>query len=216
MPKQSNKIIAKIKELKKTTKGLAFWRLIKWSIFFFLLFVFCLIASNITPKNPPKSPKSPENIETPKMPEVKEFKDYQSYFTASFYDYQYEIKNSTNTYIFDGEVSDKENRGYKDKNGIITKYFFENNNVYQIVNNEKIIINDFYEDFDRELFNIEDIYTKIKGLNFNIDNNSLAEGDTFIYSDTINKYTITFFNKEYTINIITSNYEYTLNIKLRG
>ncbi len=214
MPKEKNKILATIKKLKSTSKGLAIWRLIKWCIFFFLLFVFCLIASFITPKNTPNPSKPNNDINNSQIPEVKQFSDYNSYFNETSYDYEYVIKNDLNSYAFDGEVRPNSHSGYKDKNGNIIKYYFDGDSIYQIINNEKVSILDFYEDFDRELFTLSKIYAKIKDLNFALDNNVL-DAEAFNAKDSINSYTVTFYENRFKINIKTSSYEYNMDINIR-
>ena len=49
--KKESELKQKIKELKKTNKGKAILRLIKWCIFFVILFIFLAIASLMSPKN---------------------------------------------------------------------------------------------------------------------------------------------------------------------
>ena len=70
--KKESALKKKIKELKKTSRGKAILRLIKWCIFFLVLFIFLAIASLTQPKNNIHKPNLNEPQEPSNVPSKEE------------------------------------------------------------------------------------------------------------------------------------------------
>ena len=65
--------------------------------------------------------------------------------------YTYHVIIGKEKYIFEGKLLANHEEGYKQNNdGTIIKYEIEDNNVYQVINEEKIIISNLYENMQAD------------------------------------------------------------------
>jgi len=190
----------KIKELKQTSKGKAILKLIWWSIFFFVLFVFCIIATFFS--NPTINVDYPcddentqnnltdnkENIIDEETQKIKLLEDLAS----SNYDYEYEININGAKYLFNGSINGDINTGYKETSNGIIKYYIDKTGVYQQTTNDKILINDLYENINIEYLNLNNLVNKVKNLKFNVPEIIDFYYPTYFAVDDLNTYYISY------------------------
>ena len=137
--KKESALKQKIKELKKTNKGKAILRLIKWCVFFVILFIFLAIASLMSPKNNSiKKPNNEINKPQEEIPKdnwneetltIETINEYQEKLNND-YDYKYEISINKEKYIFSGTKTNNINKGYKESSTGIIKYSIDSTGTY--------------------------------------------------------------------------------------
>lgn len=216
----------KIKELKKTSKGKAILRLIKWCIFFIILFIILAIASSMAPKN--------NNIQKPNNNEIKEpqydyqkdnwneetltietINEYQAKLNNN-YDYKYEVNINKEKYVFSGTKSTLINSGYKESSAGIIKYVIDNTGTYLETTTEKIPINNLYEGLEENYLNPIHILNIVKNIEITRDRESDCIEPVYKANDNKNIYRIKTENKEIiglTITALDFSYIYNLDFK---
>lgn len=169
MKKEKNKkestLEKKINELKKTSKGKAILRLIKWCVFFTILFIFLAVVSMTSPKNitkpninnETKEPDATKPIESndnwnSETLTIENLNKYQE-MLSNIYDYNYEIKINNLKYAFSGTKTPTEDKGYKESKEGIIKYIIDNTGTYMETTGERILINNLYEEIEENYIN---------------------------------------------------------------
>lgn len=213
----------KIKELKKTTKGKAILRLIKWCIYFFALFIFLAIAALATPKNnsiskPNANPdiKEPVTEDQPITPEETLSLETlnNTYNSLIKYDYNYEIAVNDSKYIFKGSKDSTIDTGYKESPDGTIKYIIDNTGTYNETTSGKTLITDLYEGLNAEYFNLTNIFNTLKTIELKINRNHNCTN--YLYEGKLEDITYQIELKENTkelmfIYIISENTSYQLN-----
>lgn len=218
--KEKNKLKKKIKELKSTSRGQAIWRLIKWAIFFFALFIFLIISSLITANRQTKIPSIPDppiKEETPVPPKIKTLKELANTLLKSTYDYKYEINVNDELYIYNGHKDLTKEVGYKETSSGIIKYYKDETGTYQMLPNENIPLENLYENINSDYIDIEKILAIIDNLEFTLNKTISSKTQIYESKDTINNYQyetdntnllmIKIFNDNYSYNLVFSNHE---------
>ena len=229
--KEESALKKKIKEMKKTPKGKAILKLIGWGIFFFLLFIFCLIASLFSPKENLKE-KEENNNATQVTPEeaLKDKKeiieDIKNNLLKSNYDYKYEITFNEEKYTYEGAKTKLYETGYKTNNTGIIKYYIDETGTYREFNEEKTLINDLYQNINTNYLDLNYLFNILNFNNLSDANCSCLNGEctcvAFSYKDHFNEYYIAYYNTKdifspiYSIVITSTSYKYNLTYKNVG
>lgn len=213
----------KIKEMKKTSRGKAILKLIGWVIFFFIIFIFCVVASLIKTPNSEKANNranvqdvieqatGDENITIPMLLEE---------LLISNYNYEYKITINDATYIFNGKKENNIEQGYKESSNGIIKYYIDDTGIYQETTNEKILIIDLYENIDATYLNLSNIITTIENLELSDTEALEVLYPTYYAKDNVNSYYVSFVLrvseennhvKSIIIKALDNSYEYNLN-----
>jgi len=195
--------------MKKNSKGKAILKLIRWSIFFLIIIIFCIISSIITSNRPLEK----ENINKPTVenPIKKEdnLKDLNYYLTKikeSNISYIYKIKNENESYTFKGAKNSNIEEGYKESNNGIIKYHIENDMIYQDIMGERNLITNLYEDLEENYLNITKLINILLPLNFTQNETNYSYNDNnlnyqiIVTNDFISNIKITKNNTEYILN----------------
>lgn len=227
--KKESEFKKKINELKKTSRGKAILRLIKWCIFFTILFIFLAIASIVSPgknnlkpnvnnetqKPNPEEPieeKENQNEETLTLETINKYQDYLS----NIYDYKYEITINNEKYIYNGTKSPEDNKGYKESSEGIIKYLVDSTGTYEETTTEKIPISNLYESLEENYLDPIYILNIIKDLEITRDRNCDCIYPVYKANDSKNIYRISIIDKKLTSISITAldfSYVYTLSFE---
>lgn len=226
--KKESNLKKKINELKKTNKGKAILRLIKWGIFFFILFIFLAVASLMSPQSK-ESQKPHNNIKEPtddnetidkdnwneETLTIETISKYQEYLSNT-YDYKCEISINKEKYIYSGTKTKSENKGFKESSSGIIKYLIDSTGSYEETTTEKKIINNLYEGIEENYLNPIYILNLIKSLEIIRDRECDCVYPVYKANDAKNIYRISVLNKEITNISITAldfSYLYTLSFE---
>lgn len=160
--KKESALKKKIKEMKKTTKGTAILKLIGWGIFFFIIFVFWVIASFTYSPSKMENAKPDNNItdqeeQKPIIDKEKEYIKLLEDLERSNYDYKYEITINDSKYIYNGKKENNIEQGYKESNNGIIKYYIDDTGIYEETTTNKIPITNLYENIEEDNLNINKI-----------------------------------------------------------
>jgi len=221
--KEESTLKKTIKELKKTSRGKAILRLIKWCIFFIILFIFLAIMAVITPKNN-NITKPNTDLETKKPEPENPLNDLEeilsiktlnnTYNSLKEYDYNYEVFINNSKYIFKGTKNKINNTGYKESPEGIIKYVIDESGIYNETTSGKTPITNLYDGLNEEYFNLEWVFNILKmvELKINYDHNCT----NYYYVGVLEDVTYEIELEENTkkllfINIITDNSSYSLN-----
>lgn len=223
--KKESALKQKIKELKKTNKGKAILRLIKWCIFFVILFIFLAIASLMSPKNTSiKKPNNEINKPQEEIPKdnwneetltIETINEYQEKLNND-YDYKYEISINKEKYIFSGTKTNNINKGYKESNTGIIKYSIDSTGTYMETTTEKTLINNLYEGIEENYLNPIYILNIIKELEITRDREYDCIEPVYKANDSKNIYRITTSNQNITgIDITALDFSYIYNLDFK-
>lgn len=223
--KKESALKQKIKELKKTNKGKAILRLIKWCIFFVILFIFLAIASLMSPKNTSiKKPNNEINKPQEEIPKdnwneetltIETINEYQEKLNND-YDYKYEISINKEKYIFSGTKTNNINKGYKESNTGIIKYSIDSTGTYMETTTEKTLINNLYEGIEENYLNPIYILNIIKELEITRDRECDCIEPVYKANDSKNIYRITTSNQNITgIDITALDFSYIYNLDFK-
>lgn len=223
--KKESALKQKIKELKKTNKGKAILRLIKWCIFFVILFIFLAIASLMSPKNTSiKKPNNEINKPQEEIPKdnwneetltIETINEYQEKLNND-YDYKYEISINKEKYIFSGTKTNNINKGYKESNTGIIKYSIYGTGTYMETTTEKTLINNLYEGIEENYLNPIYILNIIKELEITRDRECDCIEPVYKANDSKNIYRITTSNQNITgIDITALDFSYIYNLDFK-
>lgn len=223
--KKESALKQKIKELKKTNKGKAILRLIKWCIFFVILFIFLAIASLMSPKNNSiKKPNNEINKPQEEIPKdnwneetltIETINEYQEKLNND-YDYKYEISINKEKYIFSGTKTNNINKGYKESNTGIIKYSIDSTGTYMETTTEKTLINNLYEGIEENYLNPIYILNIIKELEITRDRECDCIEPVYKANDSKNIYRITTSNQNITgIDITALDFSYIYNLDFK-
>jgi hypothetical protein len=223
--KKESALKKKIKELKKTSRGKAILRLIKWCIFFLVLFIFLAIASLTQPKNnihKPNlnEPEKPSNVpskeetdnwnnETLTIETINRFQNYLS----NKYDYKYEVTIKSEKYIYSGTKTKIENSGYKESSTGIIKYSIDNTGTYMETTTDKVMIDNLYEGLEESYLDPIYILNILKVLQISRDLECDCIEPVYKANDSKNIYKIITSNKNIIgINITALDFSYIYNL----
>ncbi len=223
--KKESALKQKIKELKKTNKGKAILRLIKWCVFFVILFIFLAIASLMSPKNNSiKKPNNEINKPQEEIPKdnwneetltIETINEYQEKLNND-YDYKYEISINKEKYIFSGTKTNNINKGYKESSTGIIKYSIDSTGTYMETTTEKTLINNLYEGIEENYLNPIYILNIIKELEITRDRECDCIEPVYKANDSKNIYRITTSNQNITgINITALDFSYIYNLDFK-
>lgn len=223
--KKESALKQKIKELKKTNKGKAILRLIKWCVFFVILFIFLAIASLMSPKNNSiKKPNNEINKPQEEIPKdnwneetltIETINEYQEKLNND-YDYKYEISINKEKYIFSGTKTNNINKGYKESNTGIIKYSIDSTGTYMETTTEKTLINNLYEGIEENYLNPIYILNIIKELEITRDRECDCIEPVYKANDSKNIYRITTSNQNITgIDITALDFSYIYNLDFK-
>jgi len=222
--KKESALKKKINELKKTSRGKAILRLIKWCIFFVILFIFLAIASLAAPKNitkpninnePTQNPIEDNNWNSEYLA-IEVLNKYQE-MLSNIYDYNYEITINNIKYVFTGTKTPVDNKGYKESNEGIIKYLIDNTGTYMETTSEKIPINNLYEGIEENYIDPIYILNVLKGLEITRDmecdcieliykaNDNKNMYKVYILDDKITQISITALDFSYIYKILIDN-----------
>lgn len=224
--KKESALKQKIKELKKTNKGKAILRLIKWCVFFVILFIFLAIASLMSPKNTSiKKPNNEINKPQEEIPKdnwneetltIETINEYQEKLNND-YDYKYEISINKEKYIFSGTKTNNINKGYKESSTGIIKYSIDSTGTYMETTTEKTLINNLYEGIEENYLNPIYILNIIKELEITRDRECNCIEPVYKANDSKNIYRITTSNQNITgINITALDFSYIYNLDFKN
>lgn len=217
----------KIQELKKTSRGKAILRLIKWCIFFLILFIFLIIASLVSPKdkiqkspvnnvnkepieNNPEEKNETLNKETLNIEDITRFQNKLS----NIFDYNYDIKINNEKYIFNGTKTKIENTGYKESSSGIIKYIIDSGGTYMETTTSKTPITNLYEGLEENYLDPIFVLNIIKDLAITRDYECDCIEPVYKANDSKNIYRLTTNDNELTSISITAldfSYKYTLS-----
>jgi|GEM_PF-5875996 len=149
----------KIKEIRKTDRGNALFKLSIWFLFLIGVFIFVNIFKQPTTEN-----QNP-NYEEIKKPEY--FESLSKIFeTTKIRNYKFTInyENNETKILYHGEHENNITTGYRETTEQILKYKVINNETYQILLEEEILITDLYPTISERYFNVNNIVDIIKNL----------------------------------------------------
>lgn len=147
-----------------TERGKATGKFIAWMIFIIILVV--LFARQNVYENNTKENKTKEETKT-----FKNYTDMQKELLSSGYDYKYKITNNENIVIYEGNICNSIDNGYKETSEGIIKYKKENNDIRKIVLEEEIVIDDLYEGIDSSFINLDSLFTNLEEYLYNVTKN---------------------------------------------
>lgn len=147
-----------------TDRGKATGKFIAWMIFIIILVV--LFARQNVYENNTEENKTKEETKT-----FKNYTDMQKELLSSGYDYKYKITNNENIVIYEGNICNSIDNGYKETSEGIIKYKKENNDIRKIVLEEEIVIDDLYEGIDSSFINLDSLFTNLEEYLYNVTKN---------------------------------------------
>jgi len=208
--KKESKLRKKIKEMKETTKGKAILKLIGWTIFFFILFIFLIVSSmlpqaEIENNNPVEAPSTDADWKVDNKEIIKKVQDD---LLTKNYDYTYEIKINEIEYIYEGNKNNKIDKGYKTTLTGITKYYIDDTGIYREFGEEKTLIDDLYQEINYSYINLNYLFNILKPEKLLV---VMSNDDTAVYeyNDTVNQYTFAYYkyseNNVYSVTITVNN-----------
>lgn len=191
-------------KMKSTPRGKAILKLIYWGIFFIILFVFLGLTSGITSNYDTNknnqvddSKNNADNSGNEDVLVPKTIADMQKDLISKTYKYTYDIHVLENSYLFEGTKYNSYQEGYKnyvvDGNSDIIKYYIDNTGIYQIKGNEKILLDDFYQEVNSNFLNLEYIFNIINSLGLKKDPGNYGypvyytKDDNYTYTLNISK-----------------------------
>ena len=135
------------------------------------------------------SPKEPIKNETKESKIT--YEDKWNNLLNSNYKFTYLVKIEDDTIKYEGTKNDNVISGYRERKDGIIKYTIENNIVYEILIDEKQVINTLYENLEENLFNLTYLYDLIKNIPAN-DSDIIEEDNitNYEYNTTLNEETI--------------------------
>lgn len=187
-------------KMKETPKGRAYLKLIYWAIFFAVLFIFLGIASmmggnanitnnNNTEENPIDNTNDDQEVESTS----RTIEEMEEELLESTYEYTYDIRiGEYMTYLFDGTKYDTYEEGYKNfamaTSAGVMRYVIDDTGIYQIVGNERTLIDNFYEGLDANLLNLEYLFNTMNNLGLTEDSLVDATYPVYYATDSIYRY----------------------------
>ena len=128
-----------------TKRGKAIVKLSIWIVFILIVLSFIKNYDN---------DKIKDNNEEVKQHDVLSNNTLLKELLNSNYEYEYNITVGENKYSFKGNKIGDINTGYKESNTGIIKYEIEQDVVYQIVMDQRLEINDFYNELNKEYLDL--------------------------------------------------------------
>lgn len=164
---------------------------------FYMLFLLVVILLIITTGAYKK-----EQVPTNKNEEVhkKTYVEKQKDLSTLKYNYIFIIDDGIVTY--NGIYENGIRKGQKKENDVTIQYE-ESDNTYKIVNKEKILYDDLYENLDDKMFNLSSLFEVLNAENCHIERTD--ETTTYAYADIL--------DHDY---LITANNEHIIKIEIEG
>ena len=149
-----DKSIKKYNELKKTERGKAIIKLIRYFIFIFILIIVLIISGTGKTNN-----KASQNVKKESYESKVDitYKDKQEKLYTDNYDFKYVITGEFNV-KYTGSFNDDIIEGYKEDESGIIKYKVVEGVSYRDNAGETIIYEGLYEGLDSSLFNFESLF----------------------------------------------------------
>lgn len=207
-------ILIKLKENWKNPRKRAAIKLGFYFIFFVILFCLANISNALKNIDNTVNNKNNNNVVDKEKQDNKRYSEKQNKLLNSKHNINYIIKINDIEYKINGMLNNNIIDGYLESNDGIKKINIENDTIYEIINNEKNILNSV---IDTKYININYIISTIKLENsviLNKDENKNYKYD--IYKDGNNLLINVFTNSEniYKIEINVGNEEYQLNFDI--
>ena len=207
-------ILIKLKENWKNPRKRAAIKLGFYFIFFVILFCLANISNALKNIDNTVNNKNNNNVVDKEKQDNKRYSEKQNKLLNSKHNINYIIKINDIEYKINGILNNNIIDGYLESNDGIKKINIENDTIYEIINNEKNILNSV---IDTKYININYIISTIKLENsviLNKDENKNYKYD--IYKDGNNLLINVFTNSEniYKIEINVGNEEYQLNFDI--
>ena len=207
-------ILIKLKENWKNPRKRAAIKLGFYFIFFVILFCLANISNALKNIDNTVNNKNNNNVVDKDKQDNKRYSEKQNKLLNSKHNINYIIKINDIEYKINGMLNNNIIDGYLESNDGIKKINIENDTIYEIINNEKNILNSV---IDTKYININYIISTIKLENsviLNKDENKNYKYD--IYKDGNNLLINVFTNSEniYKIEINVGNEEYQLNFDI--
>lgn len=106
--------------------------------------------------------------------EISSFKNYEemvSDLLKSCYNYNFKVTSSENIVIYNGNISNNEDIGYKETSEEIIKYAIINGITSRIVLDKTTEITNLYDEEDKAFLNIENLFNNLKNYLYSVNKN---------------------------------------------
>lgn len=181
-------------------------KLLLWGLFLLLIYLVIII---------PGKSISKENITKKEEPETKviTYKNMEEDLLKYNFSYVYTISSDDQKVIYTGNYNQNTNTGFKEKDGIITKYLINEQGTFIYEGEDIVSIDTIYENINEDYLNLNNIFNIINNLDYEVN----EEDELLIFNNNEEIYYLTIDNdKIKSIEIHHSNEIYKLefdNIK---
>lgn len=151
----------------ETKEGKATIKFAAWMIFIVILIIVFAINGNNEQKN---DTKENNNVKE----EISSFKNYEkmvSDLLKSCYNYNFKVTSSENIVIYNGNISNNEDIGYKETSEEIIKYAIIDGITSRIVLDKTTEITNLYDEEDKAFLNIENLFNNLKNYLYSVNKN---------------------------------------------
>lgn len=151
----------------ETKEGKATIKFAAWMIFIVILIIVFAINGNNEQKN---DTKENNNVKE----EISSFKNYEemvSDLLKSCYNYNFKVTSLENIVIYNGNISNNEDIGYKETSEEIIKYAIIDGITSRIVLDKTTEITNLYDEEDKAFLNIENLFNNLKNYLYSVNKN---------------------------------------------
>lgn len=151
----------------ETKEGKATIKFAAWMIFIVILIIVFAINGNNEQKNDTKENKNVKE-------EISSFKNYEemvSDLLKSCYNYNFKVTSLENIVIYNGNISNNEDIGYKETSEEIIKYAIIDGITSRIVLDKTTEITNLYDEEDKAFLNIENLFNNLKNYLYSVNKN---------------------------------------------
>ena len=141
-----------------------------WFIFIIGLLIFINIANRMMP--PVNSNEEEKELEKITVSEMVKNID------KKYYKYKYTINLGDRKIIYDGELSEGKNEGYKEDGETLFRFLIQDDKTYRVISDIKEVIDDLYIDINKDFINYNYLYLLIWEKPYKLENEV-----TYIYND---------------------------------
>lgn len=178
-------------------------KLIIWGIFFAIILIPMAISDIKSKKNTQVNQTTSENIINKTINDNQIYKKVVNDLNKYNYEYKFIVTNETLKTTYFGKILYEEVLGYKEENNTVTKYYINENIIYNNTDKSNIIGYLDNTEYD-SLLDFNNILDIILNMNYNEENNKL------IFNDDTYDISISDVDNEININILYNNIEYKL------